>query len=201
MAETSLSLLDRLRAPGSPAGAWQRLVDLYTPLLHRWLRPANLQPSDVDDLVQEVLAVVVRKIPEFRHDGRAGSFRAWLRTITVRRLGDYWRGRYAAAPSPGPDELGRMLAELEDPHGGLSRLWDEEHDRYVLERLVELIEPEFKPATWAAFRGHVIEGRSADAVAAELGVTPNVVFIAKSRVMHRLREEARGLIDDHPSLS
>jgi RNA polymerase sigma-70 factor (ECF subfamily) len=94
-----------------------------------------------------------------------------------------------------------MLDDLEDPHGGLSRVWDEEHDRYVLERLMELIEPEFKPATWAAFRGHVIEGRPADAVAAELGVTPNVVFIAKSRVLHRLRDEARGLIDDHPSLS
>jgi RNA polymerase sigma-70 factor (ECF subfamily) len=200
MAETSLSLLDRLREPGHPA-AWERLVDLYTPLMRSWLRRANLQPSDVDDLVQEVLAVVVRKVSEFRHDGRAGSFRAWLRSITVHRLGDYWRGRYAgAAPDP-RDDLGRMLADLADPHGGLSAIWDEEHDRYVLARLMELIEPEFKPTTWAAFRGHVIEGRSADAVAAELGVTPNVVFIAKSRVLQRLREEARGLVDDHPSLA
>jgi len=67
--------------------------------------------------------------------------------------------------------------------------------------MMDLIEPEFKPATWAAFRGHVLEGRSADAVAAELGVSPNVVFIAKSRVLSRLREEARGLVDEHPSLS
>jgi RNA polymerase sigma factor (sigma-70 family) len=200
MAETSLSLLDRLRAPGDPE-SWRRLVDLYTPLMHRWLRPGNLQPSDADDVVQEVLAAVVRKVPEFRHDGRVGSFRAWLRTITVFRLRDYWRARYAGGPPPDPDDLGRMLTELEDPNGGLSRVWDEEHDRYVLERLMEAIEPKFKPVTWAAFRGHVIEGRSVDAVAAELGVTPNVVFIAKSRVLQRLRDEAAGLIDDHPSLS
>jgi RNA polymerase sigma-70 factor (ECF subfamily) len=200
MAETSLSLLDRLRAPGDPE-SWRRLVDLYTPLMHRWLRPANLQLSDADDVVQEVLAAVVRKVPEFRHDGRVGSFRAWLRTITVFRLRDYWRVRYAKGPPPDPDDLGRMLTELEDPHGGLSRVWDEEHDQYVLERLMEAIEPEFKPVTWAAFRGHVIEGRSVDAVSAELGVTPNVVFIAKSRVLQRLREEAAGLIDEHPSLS
>jgi RNA polymerase sigma-70 factor (ECF subfamily) len=176
-------------------------VDLYTPLLHRWLRPANLQPSDVDDLVQEVLAVVVRKVPDFSHDGRPGSFRAWLRSITVHRLGDYWRARYAHAPPAGPDDLGRMLAELEDPHGRLSRVWDDEHDQYVLERVMELIEPEFKPATWSAFRRHVIEGRSADAVATELGVSPNAVFIAKSRVLQRLRDEIRGLLDDHPSLA
>jgi RNA polymerase sigma-70 factor (ECF subfamily) len=199
MSETSLSLLDRLREPGHPA-AWARLLDLYTPLMHRWLRTANLQPSDADDLVQEVLAVVVRKVPEFRHDGRAGSFRAWLRAITVHRLRDYWRGRYAHAPPAAPDQLGPMLSELEDPHSSLSRVWDQEHDRHVLEQLMTLIEPEFKPTTWAAFRRHVIEGKSADVVAAELGVTANVVFIAKSRVLQRLREEAQGLIDDHPSL-
>jgi RNA polymerase sigma-70 factor (ECF subfamily) len=200
MAETSLSLLDRLRDPGNPA-AWRNVVDLYTPLMHHWLRAANLQPTDADDLVQEVLAVVVRKVAEFRHEGRAGSFRAWLKAITVNRLRDHWRAKYARTAPAGPDDLGRVLADLEDPHSGVSRLWDEEHDRYVLGRLMELIEPEFKPSTWAAFRGHVVEGRPADAVAAELGLTPNAVFIAKSRVMQRLREEARELIDDHPWLS
>jgi RNA polymerase sigma-70 factor (ECF subfamily) len=105
MAETSHSLLDRVRAPGDPA-AWRRLVDLYTPLVHRWLRPAHLQPADADDLAQEVLAVVVRKVPEFRHDGRAGSFRAWLRAITAHRLRDHWRAKYAHAPPAGPDASG-----------------------------------------------------------------------------------------------
>ena len=200
MAETSLSLLDRLRDPEQPA-AWQQLLDIYTRLMHNWLRKANLQQSDSDDLVQEVLAVVVRKVPEFRHDGQTGSFRAWLRAITTNRLRDFWRARPSGTAQAGPDELARMLTELEDPHSGLSRLWDEEHDRYVLDRLMERIEPEFKATTWAAFRGHVIEGRPVDDVARELGVSPNVVFIAKSRVLQRLRDEARGLVDDHPSLS
>jgi RNA polymerase sigma-70 factor (ECF subfamily) len=200
VAETSISLLERLREPGD-ATAWRRLVDLYTPLMQFWLRRASLQQSDVDDLVQEVLAVVVRKAAEFQHDGRPGSFRSWLRAITVNRLRDHWRALQARAPATGNDELRQVLAELEDPHSGLSRLWDEEHDRHVLSRLLELIEPEFKPATWRAFRGHVIEGRPAEEVARELNLSANAVFIAKSRVMHRLREEARDLVDEPPALS
>jgi len=196
-ADTSLSLLARLR--GLPcASDWQRLVELYTPLMQHWLRRANLQASDIDDVVQDILGVVVRKVSNFEHGGRPGSFRAWLRAITVNRLRDYWRARQGLAASAGQGALGEMLDELADPHSGLSRVWDQEHDQFVLKRLMELIEPEFKPATWQAFRRHVIDGQPASVVAQELRVTPNVVFIAKSRVIQRLREEARGLIDDHP---
>lgn len=196
---TSVSLLARLRAGAEPA-AWRRLLDLYTPLMQNWLRRANLQASDVDDVVQEVLGVVVRKLPGFQHDGRPGSFRAWLRAITANRLRDYWRARQHRAQAAGQEQFDNMLAELQDPHSGLSRLWDVEHDQFVLERLMELIKAEFKPVTWQAFRRHVIDGQPADAVAQELHVTPNVVFIAKSRVMQRLREEAGELVDDHPWL-
>jgi RNA polymerase sigma-70 factor (ECF subfamily) len=94
-----------------------------------------------------------------------------------------------------------MLAELEDPASDLSRLWHEEHDPFVLQRLMELIEPEFKHVTRQAFRRHVLDGQPVDAVAQELHVTTNAVFIAKYRVIQRLREEARDLVDDHPWLS
>jgi serine/threonine-protein kinase len=198
-AETSLSLLARLRGPAN-APDWQRLVDLYTPLMRHWLRRANLQPSDIDDVVQDVLGVVVRKVSGFQHSGRPGSFRAWLRAITVNRLRDYWRARQGLAATSGHGGFGEMLDELADPHSGLSRVWNQEHDQFVLKRLMELIEPEFKPATWQAFRRHVLDGQPADVVAQELRVTPNVVFIAKSRVIQRLREEAGELLDDHPWL-
>src|SRR5207253_345820 len=147
----------------------------------------RLQPADADDLVQDVLAAVVRGVPGFRHAGRTGSFRAWLRTITANRLRDYWRAR----PAPAPADLGVLADDLAADDSGLSRAWDLEHDRYVLDRLMDLIEPEFTPDTWAAFRAHVLEGGSADAVAAALGTSPNAVFIAKSRVLRRLRDEAR----------
>jgi len=195
MAETSLSLLDRLHCSEDRA-AWQRLTELYSPLIRHWVCRFPLQASDADDLVQEVLAVVVAKVAAFVHDGRPSSFRSWLRAISVNRMRDYWRARCSRDLTTGSPEFIRMLEELHDPHSGVSRLWEQEHDHFVLRRLLELIEPEFKPTTWEAFRRHVIGGEPADAVASALGVTPNVVFITKSRVLQRLREEARGLIDD-----
>jgi RNA polymerase sigma-70 factor (ECF subfamily) len=198
MPDTSLSLLARLHQT-TDAAAWERLTHLYSPLIRRWLARAPLQPSDADDLLQDVLTAVVRKVPEFRHDGRPGAFRCWLRVIAVNRLRDHWRARSARGAESGDSGLARMLDELEDPHSGLSRVWDREHDWHVLHRLLDLIEPEFKPSTWQAFRRHVIGGESVDDVARALDLSANAVFIAKSRVLSRLREEGRGLIDDPPA--
>src|SRR5262249_23306659 len=137
-----------------------------------------------------------RKMPEFQHDGRCGSFRVWLRLIAVNRLRDFWRVRAARPMTPADSDFARQLDQLEDPHSDLGRQWDLEHDRHVLARLLELIEPELQPPTWQAFRLHVLDGQPADAVADGLGVSTNVVFISKSRVLARLREEAGDLIDE-----
>src|SRR5436305_2067412 len=186
MSDTSASLLERLRTQPDDR-AWRRLVDLYTPLLHGWLRRYGVRPEDAEDLVQEVLGVVVRELPGFRHDQRRGAFRCWLRTILVHRLRAFWR---SARARPVADADG-VLDQLEDPDSGLSRLWDEEHDRHVLRRLLELIEHDFEPATWQAFRRVVLDGLRPAAAAAELGVSVNAVLIAKSRILSRLREEMR----------
>src|SRR5258708_29200169 len=90
--ETPISLLERLRLRPDPA-SWQRLVDLYTPLIHHWLGRYHLQSADTDDLIQEVLATLVRELPEFRHDLRQGAFRRWLRGVAVNRLRNFWRAR------------------------------------------------------------------------------------------------------------
>jgi RNA polymerase sigma-70 factor (ECF subfamily) len=195
MADTSASLLARLHDRDDQA-AWQRLVDLYAPLIQHWLHRASLQPSDVEDLSQDVLAVVIRKVVQFEHDGRPGSFRAWLKAITVNRLRDYWRSRGTHGQASGDSAVARLLEELQDPDSSISRIWDQDHDQYILRRLLELIEPAFKPTTWQAFCRHVLNGEAVDAVAQALNLSPNAVFIAKSRVLQRLREEARGLIDD-----
>jgi RNA polymerase sigma-70 factor (ECF subfamily) len=74
-------------------------------------------------------------------------------------------------------------------------VWDEEHDRHVIHRLLELLQPHFEPATWQAFHRLVRDGARAADVAAELGTTVNAVLLAKSRVLRRLRQEAAGLTD------
>ena len=96
MRHTSVSLLDRA-CNGSGPESWTRLASIYTPLLQVWLRKYALQPSDVDDLVQDVLVTVSRELPTFEHSGRTGAFRSWLRMILVHRLQNFWRSRQAQA--------------------------------------------------------------------------------------------------------
>ncbi len=186
---TPLSLIERLRNPADEA-SWRRLVDLYTPLIRRWLRRA-VAGADEDDLVQEVLGAVLRAMPTFVHSGRTGSFRRWLRTTTAHTLSGFWRDRRARS-----DAAPLFAWELlEDSESELSRAWDREHDEFVARRLLELMETEFSATIWAAFRRQVLEGRAASDVAAELGMSINAVLLAKSRVLARLRKEGRGLID------
>lgn len=193
MPETSVSLLERLRLDPDEA-SWRQLVDLYAPMIRDWLRRHGLQQADADDLAQEVLVVLVRELPHFQHR-RQGSFRAWLREITVHRLRNFCRARRTRPAATGDIGIMRMLEQLDDPNSELCCLWEQEHDQYLVQRALKLIEPEFAPATWRAFWRLTRDGVDAAAVASELGVSTNAVFIAKSRVLKRLRIEIEGLID------
>jgi RNA polymerase sigma-70 factor (ECF subfamily) len=194
MLDTSVSLLERLRNQPGDAD-WNRLVALYAPLIAGWLRGQGVQAGDVDDLTQEVLGVVVRELAHFRHSDRRGAFRAWLRTITVHRLRDFWRARQHRPLATGDSDFARNLEQLEDPHSSLARQWDEEHDRHVVRQLLRLIEPLFEPTTLEAFRAIMLDGCRPAEVAARLDISVNAVLLAKSRVLRRLRQEADGLID------
>ena len=189
---TSTSLLRRLVA-GEPE-AWARLNTLYTPLLHAWLRPRGLQPADVDDLTQAALAVVLRRLPDFRHNGRKGAFRTWLRGILLNRLRDFRRQPSPALVQEG-DDSERRLDNLADDQSELSRQWDREHDQNVVNRLLHLIAADFEPRTWQAFRAFVMDGHPAATVAAELRMSVGAVWSAKSHVLKRLRHEAREMLD------
>jgi RNA polymerase sigma-70 factor (ECF subfamily) len=185
--DTSASLLSRAQSAGD-ADAWGALVGLYTPVLHAWLAAAGLQPADRDDLTQRALEVLVRRLPEFRHSGRTGAFRAWLRGIATNLLREFWRDR----PTPATESV---LAELSDPNAHLSRVWDEQHDRHVYAALAEKVRTEVAETTWLAFHLTAIEERSPREVAGELGLTVNAVLIARSRVLTRLRALAAEILD------
>jgi RNA polymerase sigma-70 factor (ECF subfamily) len=192
MVETSFSLLDRLSGPSDP-DAWRQLVELYTPLLSSWMARYRIQPADADDLVQEVLLAVSREMPRFRHSRQPGAFRGWLRTILVHRLRNYWRKQ--RRPDAAPGAVQQQLDQLEDAASHLSHVWNRDHDQQVLNRLLAMIQPRFAPDTWQAFHRVVIEGAAAETVAAELNISLNAVYIAKSRVLSQLRGEAAGLVD------
>jgi RNA polymerase sigma-70 factor (ECF subfamily) len=191
--ETSVSLLERLA--GSPDGDdWRRLDDLYRPLLHNWVARAGVPASDVDDLVQDVLVVVIREIAEFERR-RKGAFRAWMRTILANRVRAHVRDRnYQPTASGGSDFL-RRLDELESPESALSKLWDREHDRHVAASLMQRVQGDFDPVTWQAFQRHALEGEPAAQVAKALDLSLNSVLLAKSRVLKRMRQELAGLVE------
>lgn len=192
MSDTPRSLLVRL-AESPIESDWRRLVDLYQPFIGRWLCQAGIPESDRSDLCQDVLTAVVKDMAGFRHSDRVGAFRNWLRTVVVNRSRYYWRTKHRE------ETIGHELStldELEDPASGLSGIWEREHDAFVTKQLLTLLEREYAPTTWSAFRRHVVDGIPAAEVARELGLSVNAVLIAKSRILRRLREEAAGLVEE-----
>ena len=192
--DTSVSFLDALQRT-SDEEAWSRLVGLYSPLIRGWLKRQGAALEDLDDVVQEVLTVVFRRFPEFRREPRPGAFRAWLRTITVNCVRDHWRKKNKQPPGVGGSDFGEVIAQLEDPQSGLSAQWNREHDRHVIQYLLAEVRPGFTEQTWQAFQRFALDGLSADQVSQELEISVNAVFVAKSRVLSRLRQRGLGLID------
>ncbi|MCR9200558.1 MAG: sigma-70 family RNA polymerase sigma factor [Planctomycetaceae bacterium] len=191
MQDTSLSLLNRLRSADSDP--WRRLVDLYTPLLRVWLQRYGLSGSDADDVVQEVLLAVSKDIGRFEHAGHPGAFRGWMKSILVNRLRNFWRARRRQPQMAGTPFEDRLL-QLEDGATAVSRLWDREHDQYVLRQLLTLAEPNFESTTWQAFCRVALDGATPEEVSSELGISRNAVIVAKCRVLSRLRQESVGLV-------
>jgi RNA polymerase sigma-70 factor (ECF subfamily) len=186
--DTPLSLLVRLQRRDN-GDAWREFTVLFEPLIRKWVERLILKPDSVDDVAQEVLKALVEGLPGFQHNRRKGAFRAWLRSIMTHRVRRYWRDRH-----PNVKQLSQAT-DLEDPRSELSRLWDKEHDDHVVRSLLERVRPEFDDQTWEIFRRLVFDERSPREIAADRGCSLNVIYMAKSLVLKRLRLEGEGLID------
>ena len=187
MDTTSVSLLARLRRPDDPA-AWGRFVELYTPLLYYWARRTGLQACDAADLVQDVFGVLVQKMPEFAYDAHK-NFRAWLRTVTLNKWRENGRKR-ARRPAAGDAALADLAAP-DDPDA----FAEAEYRQHLLARALQVMRAEFPEAAWKACWEVTAHGRPAREVAAELGLSESAVYVAKFRVLRRLRAELHGLLD------
>ncbi len=182
---TPASLLQRLRAPGPRQPDWDRFVRLYTPMLFRWARRAGLGGPDAEDLVQDVLGALVEVLPRFDYDGRK-SFRAWLYTVTVNRYRTLIRSQAVRARAE------REVVARRPPRDGFTR---EDYRTELVGRALPLIQAEFDEKVWRAFELQAILDQAPAAVAAQLGMSVNAVYLAKSRVLKRLRKELEGLFD------
>jgi RNA polymerase sigma-70 factor (ECF subfamily) len=187
MPTTSPTLLAQLRQPNQPQ-AWERFIQLYTPLLLGWARRQGFHDADAQDLVQEVLVKLVQALPSYER-GPGQSFRGWLFRVTCNQGRDF-RRRKATRALPGADGLSAVSDD--DP---VVELDEGEYRRLLVRRGLEIVRPDFSDSSWTAFTRVMLEGRAAAEVAAELNITVNAVYMARHRVLTRLRQELDGLLD------
>jgi RNA polymerase sigma-70 factor (ECF subfamily) len=166
-------------------------VQLYAPLIELWARQAGLQDADVADVRQEVFLAVNKGLETFRRDRPGDTFRGWLRRITRNKIADLLGKRPPGGE--GGSDAAQRIQQLPQP--GDSEEMEMEDLKVLYRRALDLIVTDFEETTWKAFLEVVVNGRTVAEVAAELGITPNAVHLAKGRVLTRLREEFVDLID------
>jgi RNA polymerase sigma-70 factor (ECF subfamily) len=184
---TSPSLLERARA--NDRAAWDRIVYLYSPLMYSWCRRWGLQDADILDVSQDVMRSVFTHLNGFRRDRPQDSFRMWLKTIARNRVFDFQRqtGRRPQAA------LADLPAATADDEPSTE---DASEQKVILRRALDLVKGEFKPQTWDAFWRVTVDEMPVADVAQALGVSPNVVYLSRSRVLRRLADQFAALIDD-----
>jgi RNA polymerase sigma-70 factor (ECF subfamily) len=197
---TRPSLLLRVRDPGD-AEAWREFVDLYGPLVYRFVRKRGLQDADAVDLVQIVLEELTREVRRLNYDPRRGSFRGWLFAVVRNQLSNFYhRGRRGPAGT-GDTAAHQLLREQPDRQQDESVIWNREHERRMFEWAAAKVRGQFQEASWQAFWQTAVEGRGAKEVAEELGMSVGAIYTAKSRVLDRVKSEIQQLLGEEESVS
>ncbi len=183
---TRSSLLVRLR-DARDEEAWSHFVRVYGPLVYGFARRRGLQDSDSGDVTQEVLRAVVRQAGELGRIHDKGSLRSWLFTITHHKVYDLQKRRQR--PGQGSGETGVHAALHEQPAPAEHDAWEREYRAQLYAWAAARVQAACSAKAWQAFRRTAVEGESAAGVATELGMTVAAVYLAKSRVMARLKAE------------
>ena len=185
---TSRSLIEGLKQ--GEAIAWRSLVDLYSPLIFHWCQKLGLSSQECADIVQDVFRAVVGNIAKFRSERTGDTFRGWLRTITCNKVHDHFRRLAREPQAAGGTHSQRRMSQIAEMANDLVNDQDAANAEQALYlRAIEMIREDFKEQTWQAFWRVVVDGRSAQEVADELGMRPGTVRVAKSRVLNRLRQQ------------
>jgi RNA polymerase sigma-70 factor (ECF subfamily) len=189
---TRASLLVRLRDP-QDANAWRQFVELYAPLVYGYLRKQGLQDADAADLSQDVLGAVAGAVGRLDYDPRRGTFRNWLFTVVRRKLSD-WRKAQRSRLRHG-DPAPREVLEQSPAPAGLEAEWEAEWQRRVFAWACEQVRRDVTEPTWQAFWRTAFQGQAGKQVAADLGLSVAAVYLARSRVLARLKELVRSAQD------
>lgn len=191
---TQPSLLVRLK-DAHDREAWERFVDLYAPLVYAFVRKRGLQDADAADLTQDVLRQVASAAKSLIYDPRRGSFRGWLFTVVRNRLTDHFRAAARREHGSGDSDQWRVVSDQLVSETD-SAEWDAAYERQLFDYAARHVRADFAETTWSAFWETAVEGREGRIVAAELGLTVAAVYLAKGRVMARLKEQVKWLLGE-----
>ncbi len=184
---TSRSLLAQLI--NDPSNGWERLTALYAPLVYRWCRQFGLPEQDTPDVFQQVFQAVASNIQGFEKDRPGGTFRGWLRVITRNKVRDHFRKKDRQPQAVGGTDAQIYFAQVIDPLRDDEESADLEDFQQLLRTALEITKARVNPQTWQAFWKVVVENKTPEEVAEELGMRPGTVRVAKSRVLSHLRTE------------
>ena len=180
---TRATLLVRLRDVRDER-AWEEFVEIYAPLVYRYARRRGLQDADAADVTQDALRAAARTMPAFEYDPTRGRFRNWLFTVARNEIADLLaRGGQGA----GDTAIHELLDNHPDRAAAEEQTWEREYEERLFQWAAERVRADFQESTWEAFWKTAVEGESPQAVAEQLGISTGAVYIAKSRVIARLR--------------
>jgi RNA polymerase sigma-70 factor (ECF subfamily) len=168
--------------------AWSRMVELYFPLVYGWCQRGGLPAEEIRDVIQDVFRAVASGVNGLRHERPEDTFRGWLKGITQHKIQDYWRRQPAEGRGVGGSNAQQQLhaaAIFQTDDASASDVSDR---ALLVNRALDLIRVEFEAATWQAFWRTTVDGDAPADVAADLNLTVNAVYKAKSRIIRRLRE-------------
>jgi RNA polymerase sigma-70 factor, ECF subfamily len=191
--ETSSTLLIKVRDQGD-AESWREFVAIYEPLIITYCRKRGLADHDARDVASGVFVRLLKALPTFELNRDRGRFRSWLWQVTMSAMGDLARGNYRRASA----ERAWKEQRIEPDEPGV---WRKLFQRRVLDCALRKVRAQTSDRAWDCFDGHLVQGRPAADVAAELGMTANAVYAAASRVLAQVRElcaQSMGELGDDP---
>ncbi len=192
--QTRASLL--LRLGNQSQDAWPEFISIYESALYGFCRAKGLQDADAQDVLQDVLTAVIKKLPDWDPDSGKGSFRGWLFRVARNIAVDHVKWKAKKVTASGDSGVARMLAEVPGPSDPKDQLFETEYQRALLDWASKQVKTEVRKNTWLPFCKTAIEGQKAEQVADALGISVGTVYTAKCRVVARIRTIIAGMDDE-----